>query len=91
LQGKKILITAGPTREFLDSVRFLSNPSSGKMGYELASEACRRGAEVVLVSGPTHLFPPPQVKFIPVQTALYLFRLLEKWLEKSRKSIKNLI
>jgi len=83
LQGKKILITAGPTREFLDSVRFLSNPSSGKMGYELASEACRRGAEVVLVSGPTHLFPPPQVKFIPVQTAGEMAREVQKVYKKS--------
>jgi len=69
LKGKTVLVTAGPTREFLDPVRFLSNRSSGKMGYELAEEALRRGAEVILVSGPTHLFPPPKAKLIKVQTA----------------------
>ncbi|MFQ5722732.1 MAG: bifunctional phosphopantothenoylcysteine decarboxylase/phosphopantothenate--cysteine ligase CoaBC [Candidatus Aminicenantales bacterium] len=83
LKGKKIMITAGPTREFLDSVRFLSNPSSGKMGYELAAEACRRGAEVVLISGPTHLFPPPPVEFIPVQTAAEMAREVKKVYKKS--------
>ncbi len=83
LKGKKILITAGPTREFLDSVRFLSNPSSGKMGYELAGEACRRGAEVVLISGPTYLFPPPQVEFIPVQTAAEMAREVQSVYENS--------
>jgi phosphopantothenoylcysteine decarboxylase/phosphopantothenate--cysteine ligase len=69
LKGKTVLVTAGPTREFLDPVRFLSNRSSGKMGYELAEEALRRGAEVVLISGPTHLFPPPQARLRKVQTA----------------------
>lgn len=69
LKGRTVLVTAGPTREFLDPVRFLTNPSSGKMGFELAEEALRRGAEVVLVSGPTHLFPPPGAKFEEIQTA----------------------
>ena len=69
LKGKKVLVTAGPTREFLDPVRFLTNRSSGKMGYELAEEAIRRGAEVVLISGPTHIFPPQRAKFRKVQTA----------------------
>ena len=69
LSGKKVLVTAGPTREFLDPVRFLSNRSSGKMGYELAEEAWRRGAEVMLVSGPTHILPPPEVEFKRVETA----------------------
>jgi phosphopantothenoylcysteine decarboxylase / phosphopantothenate---cysteine ligase len=58
LEGKTVLVTAGPTREPLDPVRFLSNPSSGKMGYELAREAVARGAKVILVSGPTSLVPP---------------------------------
>lgn len=58
LEGKTVLITAGPTREHLDPVRFLSNPSTGKMGYELAREALARGAKTVLVSGPTELIPP---------------------------------
>ncbi len=59
LKGKMVLVTAGPTREHMDPVRFLSNPSSGTMGYELAREALSRGAGVVLVSGPTSLVPPP--------------------------------
>lgn len=69
LKDKTILVTAGPTREFLDPVRFLTNRSSGKMGYELAEEALRRGAEVVLVSGPTNLFPPSRAELKQVQTA----------------------
>jgi phosphopantothenoylcysteine decarboxylase/phosphopantothenate--cysteine ligase len=69
LKGKTVLVTAGPTREFLDPVRFFTNRSSGKMGYELAEEALRRGAEVILISGPTHLFPPPGAKSKNVQTA----------------------
>jgi len=68
-KGKKVLITAGPTREPLDPVRFLSNRSSGKMGYALAAEAKRRGAEVVLISGPTSLLPPRGVELIRVETA----------------------
>lgn len=68
-KGQTVLVTAGPTREFLDPVRFITNRSSGKMGYELAEEALRRGAEVILVSGPTHLFPPPDAKLREVQTA----------------------
>jgi phosphopantothenoylcysteine decarboxylase/phosphopantothenate--cysteine ligase len=69
LMGKSVLVTAGPTREYLDPVRFLTNRSSGKMGYALAEEARRRGADVVLVSGPTPLMPPDGVELISVQTA----------------------
>jgi phosphopantothenoylcysteine decarboxylase/phosphopantothenate--cysteine ligase len=69
LKGKRVLVTAGPTREFMDPVRFLSNPSSGKMGHELAKEALRRGAEVTLVSGPTSLLPPAGAKIENVTTA----------------------
>ncbi len=69
LAGERVLVTAGPTREFIDPVRFLSNRSSGRMGYSLARAAARRGAEVTLVSGPTALTPPPGVSFVPVQTA----------------------
>ncbi len=58
LAGVKVLVTAGPTREPIDAVRFISNPSTGKMGYALAAAALDRGAEVVLVSGPTQLPPP---------------------------------
>jgi phosphopantothenoylcysteine decarboxylase / phosphopantothenate---cysteine ligase len=69
LEGKTVLVTAGPTREHLDPVRFLSNPSSGKMGYELAREAVGRGAKVVLVSGPTSLVPPAGARTVFVRTA----------------------
>ncbi len=69
LKGKTVLVTAGPTREFLDPVRFLTNRSTGKMGYALAEEALRRGAKVILVSGPTPIFPPPEAVFRDVQTA----------------------
>lgn len=65
----KLLISAGPTREYLDSVRFLSNPSSGRMGYALAREAARRGHEVTLVSGPVSLPPPPDVTVVRVESA----------------------
>ncbi len=70
LQGLKVLITAGPTREPLDPVRFLSNRSSGKMGFALARTARRRGAEVTLVTGPVSLSDPPDMEVIRVTTAL---------------------
>lgn len=69
LAGRKVLVTAGPTREPIDPVRYLSNGSSGKMGYALASAASRRGAEVVLVSGPTGLAAPYGVRLVPVSTS----------------------
>jgi phosphopantothenoylcysteine decarboxylase/phosphopantothenate--cysteine ligase len=70
LAGENILVTAGPTREAIDPVRFLSNHSSGKMGFAIAREARRRGASVTLVAGPTCLEPPPGVECIRVETAL---------------------
>jgi phosphopantothenoylcysteine decarboxylase/phosphopantothenate--cysteine ligase len=69
LVGEKLLITAGPNREPLDPVRYLSNRSSGKMGYALARAGIRRGAEVALISGPTMLEPPAGARLIPVITA----------------------
>jgi phosphopantothenoylcysteine decarboxylase/phosphopantothenate--cysteine ligase len=69
LEGKTFLITAGPTREPLDPVRFMSNRSSGKMGFELAAEARLRGARVILVSGPTSQYPPLGTEWRSVQTA----------------------
>ncbi|MGH7818764.1 MAG: bifunctional phosphopantothenoylcysteine decarboxylase/phosphopantothenate--cysteine ligase CoaBC, partial [Candidatus Binatia bacterium] len=69
LAGERVLVTAGPTRESVDPVRFVSNRSSGKMGYAVASAARRRGAEVVLVSGPTSLEAPPGVERLDVTTA----------------------
>ena len=69
LAGERIVVTAGPSREPLDPVRYLSNRSSGKMGYALARAAVRRGAEVTLVSGPTALDPPTGARIVPVVTA----------------------
>ncbi len=69
LCGKTVLVNAGPTVEAIDPVRFLSNRSSGKMGYALAAEAARRGARVILVSGPVSLAPPAGVEKIPVVSA----------------------
>ncbi len=69
LVGEKLLITAGPNQEPLDPIRYLSNRSSGKMGFALASQGIRRGAEVTLVSGPTALTPPAGARLIPVTTA----------------------
>lgn len=69
LAGKKVLVTAGPTREAIDPVRFISNHSTGKMGYALARQAAYRGAEVTLVSGPVDLEPPLFVKTILVTSA----------------------
>jgi len=73
LAGKKVLVTAGPTREPLDPARFLSNRSSGKMGYAFAQAAFRRGADVLLVSGPTTLVCPEGVRRIMVQTAQEMY------------------
>lgn len=68
LNGQTVLVTAGPTVEDIDPVRFLTNRSSGKMGYALADAAQRRGAHVVLVSGPTELHPPAGVDWVPVRS-----------------------
>ena len=69
LQGKKVLVTAGPTQESIDPVRYLTNHSSGKMGYAIARMAMLRGAEVTLVSGPTSIAPPPFVEVVNVVSA----------------------
>src|SRR6266540_416303 len=69
LAGLRILVTSGPTREPIDPVRYLSNRSSGKMGHAVAAAALRRGAEVVLISGPTALKPPAGAVYVPVETA----------------------
>lgn len=73
LAGKKVLVTAGPTREALDPVRFITNHSTGKMGYALAKAAARRGAEVTLVSGPVNIPAPRFVKVVPVESARQMF------------------
>ena len=69
LSGRTVLVTAGPTREELDPVRYLTNHSSGKMGYAIARAARNRGARVILVSGPVDLAPPQKVELVPVTTA----------------------
>ena len=73
LAGKKVLVTAGPTQEALDPVRYLTNHSTGKMGYAIARMAMLRGADVTLVSGPTSITPPPFVKVIPIKSAQDMF------------------
>lgn len=73
LDGKKVLVTAGPTQESIDPVRYLTNHSSGKMGYALARMAMLRGAEVTLISGPTAIAPPPFVKVVPITSAQDMF------------------
>jgi phosphopantothenoylcysteine decarboxylase / phosphopantothenate---cysteine ligase len=78
LQEQRILITAGPTQECIDPVRYLSNRSSGKMGYALAQAAIEAGAEVTLISGPVALTPPKKLKFISVNTAAEMLAAVQK-------------
>ncbi|MFA4915127.1 MAG: bifunctional phosphopantothenoylcysteine decarboxylase/phosphopantothenate--cysteine ligase CoaBC [Syntrophales bacterium] len=89
LKGERILVTAGPTREPFDPVRYITNYSSGKMGYALAQMARRRGAEVTLISGPSSLPVPPRVKFIPVSSAMEMRNAVMKNLEESTVIIKS--
>ncbi len=80
LSGLRILVTAGPTREPIDPVRFISNRSSGKMGYAIAKMAKRRGAKVILISGPTSISPPDGVEIYRVETANEMReKVMEKW------------
>lgn len=83
-KDKVVLVTAGPTREFLDPVRFMSNPSTGKMGYELAREAYELGAEVILISGPVDLNPPPGVYCERVVTAEQMRQAVLKHFERAQ-------
>jgi phosphopantothenoylcysteine decarboxylase/phosphopantothenate--cysteine ligase len=82
MTGMSVLITAGPTQEALDPVRYLTNHSTGKMGYELARDACRRGARVTLVSGPVQLPAPWGVDRIEVTSAAQMFDAVQKYKEK---------
>ncbi|MBT8036080.1 MAG: bifunctional phosphopantothenoylcysteine decarboxylase/phosphopantothenate--cysteine ligase CoaBC [Verrucomicrobiae bacterium] len=77
-----ILITAGPTREAIDPVRFISNKSSGKMGYAIAQSAAEQGHRVILVSGPTDLDVPDRVDFIPVESSVEMFAAVEHQIAK---------
>ena len=88
LRGEHILITAGPTQEPFDPVRFISNYSSGKMGYALAVMARRRGATVTLISGPTALTVPRGVEFVPVQTAVEMRNAVMERIERATVVIK---
>lgn len=88
LLGQKILVTAGPTREPFDPVRFISNRSSGKMGYALARVAKRRGAAVTLVSGPTNLTPPRGVDCVSVLTAMEMRQAVRDRFEEATVIIK---
>lgn len=88
LEGEVILITAGPTQEPLDAVRYLSNRSSGKMGYALAAGALERGARVILVSGPVRLEPPQGAEVIRVRTAVEMRAAVMEHLEESSIIVK---
>ena len=72
LAGRRIVVSAGPTYEDIDPVRFIGNRSSGRMGFAIAAEAARRGAETVLVAGPVHLATPEGVQRIDVRSAAQL-------------------
>ena len=82
LNGKKILITAGPTREQIDPVRFISNNSSGKMGYALAEAATQLGGDVTLISGPTSISPPDVNRLINIRTTDELYQAVKKQISK---------
>ena len=89
MKGKKVLVTAGPTRESLDPVRFLSNRSTGKMGYAIARMAMLRGADVTLVSGPVNIPAPPFVKVVPVESAQQMFEAVRDAAEDQDIIIKS--
>ncbi|MDA2918981.1 bifunctional phosphopantothenoylcysteine decarboxylase/phosphopantothenate--cysteine ligase CoaBC [Desulfobacterota bacterium AH_259_B03_O07] len=86
--GEKIIVTAGATREFIDSIRFISNPSTGKMGYALAREGRLRGAEVVLISGKTELPSPIGVKLVGVISAMDMYHAVMEHFDWSTVVIK---
>ena len=88
LTGKKILVTAGPTREALDPVRFLTNHSTGKMGYAIARVAAARGAEVTLVTGPTEIKKPGFVKVVPIESAREMYEAVTAASEEQDAIIK---
>jgi len=78
-----ILITAGPTREAIDPVRYLTNKSSGKMGYAMAQAASKAGHKVILISGPTRLDVPDGVDFSPVESAEQMYEAVQHWINKA--------
>jgi phosphopantothenoylcysteine decarboxylase/phosphopantothenate--cysteine ligase len=88
LYGKKVVVTAGPTIEPIDPVRFITNHSSGKMGYKIAEEAKKRGAQVVLITGPTALEPPNGVEVVRVNTTIEMFNAVEEHFTNCQVLIK---
>jgi phosphopantothenoylcysteine decarboxylase/phosphopantothenate--cysteine ligase len=88
LAGETILVTAGPTREPIDPVRFIGNRSSGKMGFAVAEAALRRGAKVILISGPVALKPPASAEFVPVETAREMRDAVRTFLDRATIVIK---
>jgi phosphopantothenoylcysteine decarboxylase / phosphopantothenate---cysteine ligase len=88
LKGKKVLVTAGPTLAAIDPVRFITNRSSGKMGYAIAEEAAYRGAEVVLVSGQTHIKPPYGVELVNIKTTEDMYNAVTSRFEEADIVIK---
>ncbi len=88
LAGQTVLVTAGPTREAIDPVRYISNPSSGKMGYAIARAAENRGARVVLISGPVALTPPLNTEVVPVTTAEEMAAAVFERLEQAQVVVK---
>ena len=89
MKGLRVLVTAGPTQEAIDPVRYITNHSSGKMGYAIARRAMLRGADVTLVSGPTALEPVPFVKMVPVVTAQEMFEAVRDHLDEQDILIKS--
>lgn len=83
LKEEHVLITAGPTRQYLDAIRYITNKSSGKMGYALAKIAKRRGAKVTLISGPSNLQPPDVDSFIPIQTTQEMLEAVMKHINRA--------
>ncbi|HZS46018.1 MAG TPA: bifunctional phosphopantothenoylcysteine decarboxylase/phosphopantothenate--cysteine ligase CoaBC, partial [Blastocatellia bacterium] len=88
LAGEHVLVTAGPTIEDIDPVRFISNRSSGKMGYAIAAAAAKRGARVTLISGPVKIAPPADVEVIPVRSTAEMFNAVLDRFEKATIIIK---
>lgn len=89
LKGKHLVITAGPTREKVDPIRFFTNRSSGKMGYALAEEAVRKGAIVTLISGPTSITPPKGVNFVSIESAEDMYEAVMSYFPSADVVIKS--
>lgn len=88
MKGTKVLVTAGPTQEKIDPVRFITNHSTGKMGYAIAEHCMRRGAEVTLVTGPVAIAPPPFVKLVPVVSAADMAKAVKECYKEQQIIIK---